>query len=245
MTQVLEVRNLSMRFGMVTAAEALEVTVQAGELVGIIGPNGAGKTSFLNLITGYTRPDGGTIKLFGRDISRLSPDQVTALGVGRSFQLFLDMTVMDNVLIALGTAEGAGLGWRAQLRQPRRLERASAILGRFDMGHLAGRAVSEIAEGTRKLLDVALAFALRPTLLLMDEPTSGVSIDDKFEVMDTLVAVLREEGITAMFVEHDMEVVRRYSDRVLVLSEGRIIGDGPPEDVLSDEAIRRSVAGWH
>ncbi len=247
MTAVLEVHGLSMRFGQVMAAEGLSVAVQDGELVGVIGPNGAGKTTLLNLVTGYVRPNTGTVRLLGENIIGKRPSQVTAMGVGRSFQtaqLFLELTVLENVLVALGTADGKSLSMWAPLGQAQRVQRAHAILDRFGLDEVANRVAAQIAEGTRKLLDVALAFALRPRLLLMDEPTSGVSADDKFVVMDTLVGVLRDENVTALFVEHDMDVVRRYADRVLVLSEGKIIADGTPEVVLDDENIRRSVAGW-
>ena len=118
------------------------------------------------------------------------------------------------------------------------------MLERFGLAQDADREVHELAEGTRKLLDVAMGIALRPRLLLMDEPTSGVSAEGKLTVMDTFVEVLREEEVTAIFVEHDMEVVRRYAARVVVLSEGRLVADGTPDEVLSDTEVRRSVTGW-
>ncbi|MGH3948594.1 MAG: ABC transporter ATP-binding protein [Pseudonocardiaceae bacterium] len=246
MNAVLEIHDVAVRFGMVTAADGLTLSIARGELVGLIGPNGAGKTTFLNLVTGYTRPDEGRILVLGKEITGKHPSQVTAMGVGRSFQtpqLFLDLTVVENVLLALAAAEGISLRWWRRLRQHDREERAHAILRRFGLEADGDRRATQIAEGTRKILDVALAFALAPKLLLMDEPTSGVSIDTKFDVMDTLVSALRDEGVTALFVEHDMDVVRRYAERVLVLSEGRIIADGTPDHVLADEVIRRSVAG--
>lgn len=247
MTAILEVENLTMRFGMVTAAEGENVTVQEGEFISIVGPNGAGKTTFLNLVTGYLKPQAGRVRFMGHDIIGLNPNQVTALGVGRSFQipqLFTSLTVLENVLIALSTAAGHSVAFWRPLKQNSHLAEGRRILSQFGLGKQADRPASELPEGSRKLLDIALAFALKPKLLLMDEPTSGVSVEDKFGVMDTLVAVLKESNVTTMFVEHDMEVVRRYAGRVLVLSNGQIIADGEPEAILTDPEIRRAVAGW-
>lgn len=247
MTAALDVRNLSMHFDMIAAAEDLAVTLQTGEFVGIIGPNGAGKTTFLNLVTGYLKPQSGTVRFMGRDIVGLHPNEVTVLGVGRSFQvpqLFSSLTVLENVLVALATAARRSQDFWHPLRSRGQVEAALEVLGKFGLRELADRQASELPEGSRKLLDVALAFALGPRLLLMDEPTSGVSVEDKFGVMDTLVHVLKESGVTGMFVEHDMEVVRRYAERVLVFSQGRIIADGDPDTILSNPEIRRAVAGW-
>lgn len=249
-TPILQVEDLTMSFGMITAAQGENVTVHEGEFVSIVGPNGAGKTTFLNLVTGYLKPQAGRVRFMGRDIIGLSPNQITALGIGRSFQvpqLFVNLTVLENVLIALATASGqSGDFWR-RLKQKGRVEEAHHILTQFGLGGqngAAARPASELPEGGRKLLDIALAFALRPKLLLMDEPTSGVSVEEKFSVMDTLVRVLKESQVTTIFVEHDMDVVRRYAGRVLVLSNGQIIADGPPDAILSDPEIRRAVAGW-
>ena len=224
-----------MHFGMVTAAEGETVTLLPGEFVGIVGPNGAGKTTFLNLVTGYLRPQRGRIRFQGRDITGLRPAEIVTLGIGRSFQipqLFLSLTVLENVLVALAAAEGRSLHPGDPLRRPERVRAALDVLRRFALADVAGRLASALPEGARKLLDIAMAFALHPRLLLMDEPTSGVSAEEKFLVMDTLVPVLRAAGVTTVFVEHDLEVVRRYAGRVLVLEAGRIVADGPPGAVL-------------
>ncbi len=247
MRAILEVENLTMHFGLIAAAESENVTVYEGEFVGIIGPNGAGKTTFLNLVTGYLRPQAGRVRFRGRDLIGLHPNQVTALGIGRSFQipqLFAGLSVLENVLLALAMADGHGGDFWRRLHDPARVEEAQRLLVRFGLNGHAPRPAAELPEGGRKLLDIALAFALKPSLLLMDEPTSGVSAAEKFALMDTLVAVLRESKVTTIFVEHDMEVVRRYADRVLVLSHGQIIADGTPAVLLEDPEIRRAVAGW-
>lgn len=246
-TPILEVEELTMHFGSITAADRETVIVYPGEFVGIVGPNGAGKTTFLNLITGYLRPERGRVRFWGQDVVGLQPHQITALGVGRSFQipqLFLSLTVRENVLVALAIRERRGWSsfW-SPLHEPTRVQVADEVLVQFGLLAQADRPAGELPEGGRKLLDVAMAFALRPRLLLMDEPTSGVSAQEKFRVMDTLLRALREAGVTALFVEHDMEVVRRYATRVLVLNHGRVLADGDPAEVLDDPEIRLAVTG--
>jgi branched-chain amino acid transport system ATP-binding protein len=246
MTPLLETVNLCKAFGMVQVAQSLNLTVREGEMVGIVGPNGSGKTTFLNLVTGYLKPDTGRIVFGGRDISGLLPRVVTRLGIARSFQipqLYTGLTVLENVLLALALgAEHRAGAWRPLHRSPW-TEHAATVLARFDLTRYAGRGVSELPEGGRKLLDIALSVALGPRLLLLDEPTAGVSNEDKFEVMDTLVAVLKERSITTIFVEHDMDVVRRYSQRVLGFAAGQVLADGDPATVLADPEIRKAVLG--
>jgi branched-chain amino acid transport system ATP-binding protein len=243
---ILQTIDLTRSFDMVKAADAINVTVGRGELVGIVGANGSGKTTFLNLITGYIKPDRGHIMFMGRDSTGLPPRLVTKRGIARSFQipqLYTGLSVQENVLLSLAAASGKGTGfWRPLYRGPL-VEESLEILARFGLKAYAERAVNELPEGGRKLLDIALSFALKPRLLLMDEPTSGVSIEDKFQVMDTLVKVLQQSDITTIFVEHDMEVVQRYGRRVLVFGNGRVMADGDPVSVLTDAEVRRTVLG--
>lgn len=243
---LLATRDLSKSFGMVMAANAVNVEIRPGELVGIVGANGSGKTTFLNVITGYLRPDRGRVFFLGEDRTGLPPRAITKLGIARSFQipqLYTNLRVLESLLLSLAAQGGKGAALWQPLHRPRLMEEALGILERFGLGTYARRPVSELPEGGRKLLDVALSFALKPKLLLMDEPTSGVSIEDKFQVMDTLVAVLRQSDVTIVFVEHDMEVVERYSQRVLVFDNGRVIADGPPAKVLADPEVRKAVLG--
>jgi branched-chain amino acid transport system ATP-binding protein len=237
MAVVLETIGLTRHFGQVAAAEDVSVQVQTGEWVSIIGPNGAGKTTLLNLVTGYVKPERGQILYMGADITGLPPRDVTRLGIARSFQvpqLYADLTVEENLLMALAARAGRALDFWNPLRSDGWLAGAHETLEHFGLGRYADRLAKELPGGARKLLDIALAFALRPRLLLMDEPTSGVSRQEKFEVMDTLVEVLQPTGVTVLFVEHDMDIVRRYALRVLVLREGRLVADGDPEDVLAE-----------
>jgi branched-chain amino acid transport system ATP-binding protein len=242
---ILRTVDLTKSFGMVTAADRINVEIHAGELVGIVGANGSGKTTFLNLITGYLTPEGGRIFLMGEDRTGLPPRVITRLGIARSFQLpqlYTNLSVLDSILLSLAAqAKGAGL-WRPLYRPPW-MDEGMETLKRFGLEAYARRAVSELPEGGRKLLDIALSFALRPKLLLMDEPTSGVSTKDKFQVMDTLIKVVQESRLTTLFVEHDMEVVQRYGRRVLAFNDGRVIADGRPEAVLADPDVRKAVLG--
>jgi len=245
MSALLETVGLTRFFGSVRAAEDLNMRVAQGETVGIIGSNGSGKTTFLNLATGYLKPERGRILLDGHDTTALPPRAITRLGVARSFQipqLYLGMTVLEAMLLSLAARAGR-IGLWAPLLRDEWIVEARQVLAQFALDAQAERLVGELPEGSRKLLDIALAVALKPRLLLMDEPTAGVSTEDKFEVMDTLSTVLRGSGITTIFVEHDMDVVQRYSQRVLVFDQGLVIADGEPAKVLGDADVRRAVLG--
>ncbi len=244
-TALLSARGLMKSFGAVTAADEVSIEVPTGQRVSLIGSNGAGKTTFVNMVTGYLKPDAGSITLDGRDITRLGPRQISRLGVARSFQipqLALDMTALDNMLVAAACNEGALSFWQPA-HAPQRRERAQALLERFDLADHAGRRVSELPGGVRKLLDIAMALAGQPKLLLLDEPTSGVSVEEKFPMMDTITEALATEQVTVLFVEHDMDIVTRYADRVIAFYSGRVIADDPPDAVLADEQVQRYVTG--
>jgi branched-chain amino acid transport system ATP-binding protein len=243
--QLLSARGLKKSFGAVTAADDLNVDIPVGARVSLIGSNGAGKTTFVNMVTGYLKPDAGTIRLAGRDITQLSPRQITRLGVARSFQipqLALEMTALDNMLVAAACNEGR-LSFVKPARTAASVDRATGLLERFALADYAGRRVAELPGGVRKLLDIAMALTGHPKLLLLDEPTSGVSVEEKFPMMDTIVGALSRESVTVLFVEHDMDIVTRYSDRVLAFYSGRVIADDPPGAVLDDEQVQRYVTG--
>lgn len=252
MSIILEARNLRKRFGAVVAADDMTVRVPADAVVGLIGSNGAGKTTFVNMVTGYLKPDTGQILFEGRDITALKPRQITRLGICRSFQipqLYDTMTVRENLEIGLGilwlnrrhlqggapaTAQGAASGLN---------QTAQDILERFHLTEHRDRIAGELPEGLRKLLDIAMALIARPRILLLDEPTSGVSADEKFDIMDRVMDAVRAQGVTVLFVEHDMDIVRRYSQSVLAFYQGRILAEGAVEQVLADAEVKRYVTG--
>jgi branched-chain amino acid transport system ATP-binding protein len=243
---VLEARDVTRSFGAVKAADHLSVRLDERQIVGIVGPNGSGKTTFVNIVTGYVKPAQGQILFRGRDVTGRDPRELTKLGITRSFQipqLYTGLSILENMLIALSVRAGEHWQFWQPLKTRPRIEAALQVLDRFGFKEGAEQTVSTLPEGGRKLLDVALSIALEPTLLLLDEPTSGVSVEDKFGVMDALVGVLKESGITTVFIEHDMDVVGRYADRVIVFADGAIMADGRPESVLSQEAVRRHLLG--
>lgn len=246
---ILEAKALEKRFGAVVAAQAIHVTVQRGERVSLIGSNGAGKTTFVNMITGYLKPDSGRITLDGRDITPLEPRAITRLGVARSFQipqLFGDLTALDNMLVA-NACHDQKLSFFQPARRREAIARADELLERFRLIEHRGRRVAELPGGVRKLLDIAMALTTAPKLLLLDEPTSGVSAEEKFPMMDTIMNALRtesaERGTTVLFVEHDMDIVARHADRVIAFYAGRIIADDVPERALATDDVRRYVTG--
>ncbi len=240
---LLEARGLDIRFGGVRAAHDISLDVFTGERLAIIGQNGAGKSTFLNICTGYLKPAAGRVVFRGREITGLAPRTITRLGIARAFQqpqLFARHTVIDNLRFAVSAR---GRFWQPWMALDDRAYDAGAraLLRLFKLEDVSERRVDETSEGTRKLLDIAMALALKPRLLLMDEPTSGVSADEKYAIMDTLADALRERGVTAVFVEHDMEVVRRYAHRVAVWMEGKLLATGRPDEVLSDRRVLESV----
>ena len=245
MSALLSAKRLAKRFGAVVAADAVSIDVGAGEHVSLIGSNGAGKTTFVNMITGYLKPDAGEIMLAGRDITALGPRQITQLGVARSFQvpqLCAELSVLDNMLVAAACGDGELSFWRPAHTEVKRA-RAHALLARFDLARYQRRRVAELPGGVRKLLDIAMALTHGPKLLLLDEPTSGVSADEKFPMMDTVMAALGGEAVTVLFVEHDMDIVKRYASRVIAFYSGRVLADGAPRAVLADVEVQRYVTG--
>jgi branched-chain amino acid transport system ATP-binding protein len=245
-TPVLSVRGLDKRFGAVVAADALSLDIAAGQKVSLIGANGAGKTSFVNMVTGYLKPDSGAIALDGLDIGGRSPRNVARLGISRSFQipqLFIGLTAAENLSVAISGARTHGLSFHAPAEAHGRRDQVLELLERFGLGSLADRPISELAGGVRKLIDIAMALVRRPKLLLLDEPTSGVSAEEKFATMDRVIHAVAPDASTIVFVEHDMEIVSRYADRVVAFYQGRILADGDPAYVLKDPEVRRYVTG--
>lgn len=243
---LMRAEDLNKRFGAVVAADAVTVDVVEGVTIGIIGANGAGKTTFVNMVTGHLKPDSGRILLRGQDITALSPRAITRLGISRSFQvaqLFPNLPVIDNVAVALASAESATPSFAEPLRLPERMERSRAILSRFGLARAAARPPGELPQGQRKLLDIALATIGRSDMLLLDEPTSGISAEEKYPLMDLVMGATGESEATVLFIEHDMEIVERYAGRVIAFYEGRVIADGVPEAVLADASVRRYVVG--
>jgi branched-chain amino acid transport system ATP-binding protein len=243
---VLEVKHLSKSFGSLIAASDINVSVDDHEVVGIIGANGAGKTTFVNMVTGYVKPSTGSIHFRGRNITRLAPRSIVRAGIARSFQVpqvFGTASIFDNVLIALAIAsDGRMPVWRP-MRRAELTTTVEQILERFGIVAHRDQRASEVSQGVRKLMDIAMATVYRPQILLLDEPTSGVSVEQKFAIMDVIMAALQAEKITVLFVEHDMDIIARYATRVIAFYEGTIIADGAPKHVIDDPNVRRFIVG--
>jgi branched-chain amino acid transport system ATP-binding protein len=254
MPVILNAQGVSKNFGAVTAASGVSAAIEKDSVVGLIGTNGAGKTTFINIVTGYIKPDRGSIAYDGRDITRLPPREITRLGISRSFQvpqLYGSLSVFDNMIVGIGIVlSNAGLaGYFSRGAAPvpgygRPAEEvAEHLLGKFGLLDYRDRNAQVLPGGARKLLDIALAMVARPRILLLDEPTSGVSAQEKFGIMQMVLDAVRAEGTTVLFVEHDMEVVSRFAQRVLAFYDGRIIVDAPPQAALADPQVKRYVVG--
>jgi branched-chain amino acid transport system ATP-binding protein len=245
MSMLLETSGLQKSFGAVVAAKDVSISAGRGDRLGLIGNNGAGKTTFVNMVTGYVKPDAGKVLLDGSDITGLPPRVVSRHGVSRSFQmpqLFPSLTPEENLLMALGIAGGGMSAWRPA-RSPSLAAELEEIVARFRLGDYRHHAVSALPGGVRKLVDIAMAVTRRPKLLLLDEPTSGVAAEEKFPLMDVVMGALADADMAVLFVEHDMEIVGRYARRVLAFYDGRVIADDVPAAVLGNAEVQRYVTG--
>jgi branched-chain amino acid transport system ATP-binding protein len=246
---ILSVRDLEKTFGSVVAARDISVEVPLEQTVGIIGANGAGKTTFVNMITGHLAPSKGTIAFEGADITGKPSREITRLGISRSFQvaqIFPSLTVFENMCTAAAIARGPGRLFAQVLAPIRSAETdaaAEAAIALFQIAAYRDTRAAMLPQGVRKLLDIAMAVAGAPRLLLLDEPTSGISIEEKFGVMDVVMSALKSRRITVLFVEHDMEIVERFADRVLAFYDGTVIADGTPAVALADARVQALISG--
>jgi branched-chain amino acid transport system ATP-binding protein len=249
MSAILSVRELERTFGSVVAARAISLDVPAEQTVGIIGANGAGKTTFVNMITGHIRPSKGSIRFDDRDITGLPSRTITRLGISRSFQVaqtFPSLTVHENLCVAaaVGRAEDGILALaRRLLRTPELIADVDAVMELFQISQYSDIPAAMLPQGARKLLDIAMAIGGSPRLLLLDEPTSGISVEEKFAIMEVVMSALRSRKITILFVEHDMQIVARFADRVLAFYDGTVIADGTPAVALANPQVQAFISG--
>ncbi len=242
---VLSVRNLSKSFGGVRAVADVSFDVAAGEMLALIGPNGAGKTTCFNMLNGQLRPDGGSVSFQGRDITGLPPRRVWRLGVGRTFQItatFASMTVAENVQMALLSHSRRIVDFWTPAAEIYR-DDAMALLAGVGMAAQAARACGVLAYGDLKRVELAVALANSPRLLLMDEPTAGMAPKERVALMALTARIARQHKIAVLFTEHDMDVVFAHADRIIVLSRGRLIAEGPPASVRADRAVQDVYLG--
>jgi len=242
---VLEVRDLTKSFDGFVAVSGVTFGVPRGAISAIIGPNGAGKTTLFNLITGHLRPDRGHVTLNGRDVTRVAPHDLCRLGVGRSFQrtnIFPRLTVFENVQAAFICHRGGGWNLLAAGDGVYRDETA-ALLESVGLAGRAGEVAGFLSHGGQKQLELGLALALEPEILLLDEPTAGMSAAETHDSIRLIERIARERGLTLLFTEHDMEVVFSIAQRLTVLHQGRVIADGAPDEVRRDAEVRRVYLG--
>ena len=239
--------ELRKRFGALIACDGVNFTVEKGEFLSLVGSNGAGKTTLVNLITAHLQPDSGQVLFEERDITEMTVSARIEAGIARSFQLvnlFDGLSVFDNVALAIFARQGKTAKITTLAANDDDVRRETReVLAEFGLVTKSELLAGELAQGERKLLDVAVAYALRPKLLFLDEPTSGVSTRDKTQIMDTVSSVVRAGTVTAVVIEHDMDVVFRYSDRIVMMHEGRFLADGTPEEIKANNEVASILLG--
>ena len=244
---LLEVKGVTKRFGSLVAVRDVSLSLAQGELRAIIGPNGAGKTTFFNLVSGFFPPSAGSIHFEGRDITRLPAHQRVKLGIGRTFQIteiFPELTVFQNVRISTEVTDGYRLRpWlsRTQIAHVRKqVEETLALTG---LAAKADRLVGELAHGDQRAAEIAMALALRPRLLLLDEPTAGMGEQETYEIAQLVRRLHRDGRLTILLIEHDMRVIFHLAERITVLDQGGMLAEGAPEQIAANEAVQAAYLG--
>lgn len=245
----LTTQTLTKSFGDNRAVNGVDFHVRKGEVLALIGSNGAGKTSLVNLVSGLLRPDSGRIIFEDNDVTQQkSYDRIKA-GIARSFQivnLFDHLSCVDNVALSVFSRAGKTQTLtKLASRDHEVWDEAHAVLRQFGLDQHQALPAGTISHGERKLLDVAVAYALRPKLLFLDEPTSGVSTREKAPIMDIVSAIVRSGKITVVIIEHDMDIVFRYSERIVVMHQGSILADGSPDEIRRNDAVTTTLIGTH
>jgi branched-chain amino acid transport system ATP-binding protein len=244
---ILSVRNLSKAFGGVHAVEDVSLDVQVREKVALIGPNGAGKTTFYNMLSGRMRPSAGSVAFEGRDVTGLPPHRISRLGISRSFQItniFGELTARQNVEVALTALHDKGLQmFRLASRDRALREEAQQVLERLGLGELAGSRAGVLSYGDKRLLEIAIVLATRPRLVLLDEPTAGMTPEETRQVTRLVRELAASNAYTFLITEHDMSVVFDLADRIVVMHRGRLLAQGTPEEIRNNREVREAYLG--
>ena len=241
----LSTEGLTVSFGGFRALASVDLELAAGARQALIGPNGAGKTTLINLLTGVCRPTHGHVRLGGRDITRLAVDKRVRLGLARTFQinsLFASLTPLQSLLLAIGERDGSAASWWRPLRQGSAAhDEAHVLLAGLKLAAVAERPVSGLAYGQQRLLEIALALATRPKILLLDEPAAGIAEGERGDIFDVLEALPAE--VSVLFIEHDMDLVFRFARRISVLVAGELLVEGTPDAIARDPRVRAAYLG--
>jgi branched-chain amino acid transport system ATP-binding protein len=244
---LLQVENVSKRFGDLVAVDGVSMRVEAGELRAVIGPNGAGKTTFFNLISGFLTPSAGRIVFDSEDVTRLLPARRVWRGIARTFQvteIFPELTVRENLRIAVEVAAGYRLRPWISRHDDRQIRAHVADL--FALSGLTGNAdrpAGELSHGDQRATEIMLALALKPRLLLLDEPTAGMGDQETYDITQLIHKLHRNQKLTIVLIEHDMRVVFHLADRIMVLAEGRLLAEGTPREIAANEAVQVAYLG--
>ncbi len=244
---LLQVSGASKRFGNLAAIGDVSLTIEPGELRAIIGPNGAGKTTFFNLVSGLFAPTTGSILFDGRDVTGLSPEQRVARGMARTFQIteiFPELSVADNIRIAVEIASGFRLKpWIGSGAREGVAERVSELLAMGGLAEKRDMRVGALSHGDQRAAEIMMSLALRPRLLMLDEPTAGMGDQETYDIARLVRKLHRNEGLTIMLIEHDMRVVFNLAERIMVLAEGRVLAEGTPQEIADSEKVQAAYLG--
>ncbi len=243
---ILNIKNLNKSFGSVTAAKNINFTMKEEEVIGVIGSNGAGKTTFCNMITGYLKADSGEILYQGNDITKFNIQEIKNMGIHRSFQIpqvFENLGVLENIIITDLVSSKKQNSFFEEAYTKRNYTNAENLLKKFSIDKFKDKTVKELPQGARKVLDILIAIIGNPKVILLDEPTSGISSDEKNIVMKNILKAIKEFNISVLFIEHDMDIVQKFSNRVVAFYNGEIIADGKPKEVLRQKNVKKYIVG--
>lgn len=248
MSPILEAKNVSKSYGSYEALKNVSLKFFEGETISIVGPNGAGKTTFVNVLTGLLKPTDGSVDFCGKSIAGVGPVRLSQYGMARAFQLvqiFPQMTVQETIISAIISQKNQQYNFWSNANLKKDLvDKAFEVAKIFNLSQKMGWQASYLSQGEKKLLDIASAFALDPKVILLDEPTSGISTADKRGIMDTLMAAAKLADIkTILLVEHDMELVAEYSTRIVALAEGKLLADLPPKEFFANAELEAQIIG--
>jgi branched-chain amino acid transport system ATP-binding protein len=244
---LLQVSGASKRFGNLVAIDDVSLTIEPGELCAIIGPNGAGKTTFFNLVSGLFAPTAGAILFEGRDVTGLSPQKRVALGMARTFQIteiFPELSVADNIRVAVEIAAGYRLKpWLGRAAGAVVGDRVSELLAMGGLAEKRDIRVGALSHGDQRAAEIMMSLALRPRLLMLDEPTAGMGDQETYDIARLVRRLHRKQGLTIMLIEHDMRVVFNLADRIMVLAEGRVLAEGTPQQIADSDEVQAAYLG--